>query len=154
MAAYVISRVSISDQQAMKGYLADAPASVQAFGGKYLVRTGDITALEGGQNHSHPPTKGLVSGSPPLFSAWSIVRPDPEAVTTRSRRAAAALRRGDRRRGRHGPEHFRTKVPIQVISVAALFLESSLWADAIAAHPVVAKVTATVRIFSSRRIAA
>ncbi|EKF19590.1 DUF1330 domain-containing protein [Nitratireductor pacificus] len=47
MTAYIISRVSISDRQAMTGYMADAPESVHAYGGEYLVRTGDITALEG-----------------------------------------------------------------------------------------------------------
>jgi Uncharacterized conserved protein len=47
MTAYIISRVSISDQPAMTGYMADAPASVFAYGGEYLVRTGDITAIEG-----------------------------------------------------------------------------------------------------------
>lgn len=47
MTAYIISRVSISDRQAMAGYMAEAPASVYAYGGKYLVRTGDISVLEG-----------------------------------------------------------------------------------------------------------
>ncbi|WP_048646358.1 DUF1330 domain-containing protein [Nitratireductor soli] len=47
MTAYIISRVSISDRPAMAGYMADAPESVHAYGGEYLVRTGDITALEG-----------------------------------------------------------------------------------------------------------
>lgn len=47
MTAYIISRVSITDREAMKGYMADAPESVYAYGGRYLVRTGDITALEG-----------------------------------------------------------------------------------------------------------
>lgn len=47
MTAYIISRVSISDSDAMQDYMADAPESVYAYGGKYLVRTGDIEALEG-----------------------------------------------------------------------------------------------------------
>lgn len=47
MTAYIVSRVSISDREAMNGYMAEAPASVDAYGGKYLVRTGDITVLEG-----------------------------------------------------------------------------------------------------------
>ena len=46
MTAYIISRVSISDAEAMKGYMADAPESVYTYGGKYLVRTSDIMALE------------------------------------------------------------------------------------------------------------
>ncbi len=47
MTSYIISRVSISDSNAMRDYMADAPESVYAYGGKYLVRTGDIEALEG-----------------------------------------------------------------------------------------------------------
>ena len=47
MTAYIISRVSITDRDAMTGYMADAPESVFAYGGRYLARTGDITALEG-----------------------------------------------------------------------------------------------------------
>ena len=46
MTAYIISRVTISDADAMKGYMAAAPESVHAYGGRYLVRTSDITALE------------------------------------------------------------------------------------------------------------
>ena len=42
MPAYVISRVSISDQPTMAGYMQDAPESVALYGGKYLVRSGDI----------------------------------------------------------------------------------------------------------------
>lgn len=47
MTAYIVSRVSIEDSAAMKDYMADAPATVAAYGGKYLVRTPDIEVLEG-----------------------------------------------------------------------------------------------------------
>jgi len=47
MPAYVISRVSISDPEAMGDYMKKAPAGVEAHGGRYLVRTGDIECLEG-----------------------------------------------------------------------------------------------------------
>jgi uncharacterized protein (DUF1330 family) len=47
MTAYVVSRVAITDRDSMAGYMAAAPATVRAYGGKYLVRTGDITVLEG-----------------------------------------------------------------------------------------------------------
>ena len=47
MAAYIISRVLISDAKAMARYLAEAPASVAAFGGRYLVRGRDVRPLEG-----------------------------------------------------------------------------------------------------------
>ncbi len=47
MPAYIVSRVSIVDSQTMKGYMADAPSTVEAYGGRYLVRTQDIQVLEG-----------------------------------------------------------------------------------------------------------
>ncbi len=47
MPAYVISRVRITDKVAMQDYMAKAPEGVEAHGGRYLVRTGDIQVLEG-----------------------------------------------------------------------------------------------------------
>ena len=47
MTAYVISRVSISDANAMSDYIDRAPPGVTARGGRYLVRAGDIDCLEG-----------------------------------------------------------------------------------------------------------
>jgi uncharacterized protein (DUF1330 family) len=47
MPAYIISRVKIDDPQTMTGYMAQAPATVESYGGKYLVRTPDIEVLEG-----------------------------------------------------------------------------------------------------------
>ena len=47
MPAYIVSRVNIEDAETMQGYMADAPATVEAYGGRYLVRTQDIDALEG-----------------------------------------------------------------------------------------------------------
>lgn len=47
MPAYIISRVFISDRDAMTGYMAEAPHTVHAYGGEYLARTGNITILEG-----------------------------------------------------------------------------------------------------------
>jgi uncharacterized protein (DUF1330 family) len=47
MPAYVVSRLSIHDRAAFESYLAEAPRTVAGFGGKYLFRGGDVTALEG-----------------------------------------------------------------------------------------------------------
>ena len=46
-AAYVIVEMQINDMEAYKGYMAAAPAAVQAFGGEYLVRGGRHETLEG-----------------------------------------------------------------------------------------------------------
>jgi uncharacterized protein (DUF1330 family) len=51
MPAYVVSRVRIHDAANMKRYVTEAPATVLAFGGKYLVRSNEVTALEGTWEH-------------------------------------------------------------------------------------------------------
>lgn len=51
MAAYIISRVKISDPTAMADYMAKAPETVAEFGGRYLVRGNDVQALEGTGEH-------------------------------------------------------------------------------------------------------
>ena len=51
MAAYIVSRVKITGREAMQRYMAEAPATVAAFGGRYLVRGGGVQALEGEWEH-------------------------------------------------------------------------------------------------------
>jgi uncharacterized protein (DUF1330 family) len=51
MRAYIVSRVSIRNVEAMRRYVAEAPATVLAFGGRYLVRTNSVEALEGVWQH-------------------------------------------------------------------------------------------------------
>jgi uncharacterized protein (DUF1330 family) len=45
--AYLIVEMNISDMEQYKQYMAEAPASVKAFGGEYLVRGGRHETLEG-----------------------------------------------------------------------------------------------------------
>jgi uncharacterized protein (DUF1330 family) len=47
MPAYVVSRLTIHDRAAFGSYLAEAPRTVARFGGRYLFRGGEVTALEG-----------------------------------------------------------------------------------------------------------
>lgn len=47
MTVYVVSRVKIADAEAMRRYIAGAPATLEPFGGRYLYRGGEVTALEG-----------------------------------------------------------------------------------------------------------
>jgi uncharacterized protein (DUF1330 family) len=47
MAAYLISDVTAKDPQAFETYRTRAAASIQHHGGRYLVRGGAITPLEG-----------------------------------------------------------------------------------------------------------
>lgn len=51
MPAYVVSRVQISNPEAMARYLEEVPPIVEAFGGKYLMRGTDVEPLEGSWEH-------------------------------------------------------------------------------------------------------
>ncbi|MCO5064610.1 MAG: DUF1330 domain-containing protein [Rhizobiaceae bacterium] len=50
--AYIISQVELFDEEAFAEYKAAAPASVEKFGGEYLVRGGRYQSLEGREPHS------------------------------------------------------------------------------------------------------
>ena len=47
MAAYVIAQVEITDPQAFERYRAEVPATLAAFGGRFIVRGGASETLEG-----------------------------------------------------------------------------------------------------------
>lgn len=47
MAAYVIVDITIADSVAYERYKAIAPASIAAYGGRYVVRGGETAVLEG-----------------------------------------------------------------------------------------------------------
>lgn len=47
MSAYVIVDVKINDPEAYEGYKALTPASVAAYGGRFIVRGGETGILEG-----------------------------------------------------------------------------------------------------------
>jgi|SRR5947208_733613 len=56
MKAYALALVDVNDPAAFAAYAAGAPATVAAFGGRYLVRGGNKQVLEG----SLPPGRLLV----------------------------------------------------------------------------------------------
>jgi uncharacterized protein (DUF1330 family) len=45
--AYLVVTMKVNDMEQYKKYMAEAPASVAAFGGEYIVRGGRHEALEG-----------------------------------------------------------------------------------------------------------
>ena len=47
MSAYLISDVAVRDPAAFETYRSRAASSIQAYGGRYLVRGGEIAVLEG-----------------------------------------------------------------------------------------------------------
>jgi uncharacterized protein (DUF1330 family) len=47
MAAYVIAELDITDPAGFEAYRRDVPATIAAYGGRYLVRGGAIEVVEG-----------------------------------------------------------------------------------------------------------
>lgn len=47
MPAYVIVRVNVTDTDTYSEYMKHTPATVAQYGGKFVVRGGDMTTLEG-----------------------------------------------------------------------------------------------------------
>lgn len=50
MAAYMILEIEVVDADTYADYVKQAPATVEQYGGRYLVRGGDVTPLTGGWN--------------------------------------------------------------------------------------------------------
>ena len=50
MAVYSVSDITVKDPDAYKEYMALVPATIAQYGGRYLVRGGEVTAGEGGWN--------------------------------------------------------------------------------------------------------
>ena len=48
MAAYIYGNIEVTDPQLYEEYRRDVPALIAAHGGRYLVRGGAVTVLEGG----------------------------------------------------------------------------------------------------------
>jgi uncharacterized protein (DUF1330 family) len=48
LAAYVIVEVNVTDQQLFQEYAKGVPATIAAYGGKYIVRGGAVETKEGG----------------------------------------------------------------------------------------------------------
>ncbi|RKU00051.1 DUF1330 domain-containing protein [Burkholderia sp. Nafp2/4-1b] len=55
MKAYVIAQIAVDDVDRYKPYAAQVPATIAAYGGRYLIRNGAKHALEGA-----PPTERIV----------------------------------------------------------------------------------------------
>ena len=51
MKAYVIASETVNDEATFARYRAEVPGTVEPFGGKFIVRGGDISVLEGAWPH-------------------------------------------------------------------------------------------------------
>ena len=49
MAAYIIATIEVTDPEKFEVYRGQVPATIEKHGGRYLVRGGDVTVVEGGQ---------------------------------------------------------------------------------------------------------
>ncbi|MBE90757.1 MAG: D-fructose-6-phosphate amidotransferase [Rhodospirillaceae bacterium] len=47
MAAFVIADITVTDPEKYKNYTSQTPATVEKFGGKFVVRGGDVTIMSG-----------------------------------------------------------------------------------------------------------
>lgn len=47
MAAYVVAQVQVTDAARFKGYIAQTPQTIAAYGGRYVARGGETVVLEG-----------------------------------------------------------------------------------------------------------
>lgn len=85
MPAYLIARVEISDPKQYAQYIAAAPAVVEQYGGRFVVRGGDVTILEG-------PAGGArwVVVEFPSIDAAKTFYDSPEYTAARGLRAGAA----------------------------------------------------------------
>ena len=50
MSIYTVAEITIKDEAAYKEYQAQVPATIAKYGGRYLVRGGQVTPGEGGWN--------------------------------------------------------------------------------------------------------
>jgi len=47
MTAYLIARITVTDPEQYKEYTKLTPAAIEAYGGKFIVRGGEVLTLEG-----------------------------------------------------------------------------------------------------------
>ena len=88
MAAYVIYQGEVLDAERYDAYRPKSAASVAAAGGRYIVRGGDIEALEGGA----PPGRTVVIEFPTREAAVAWYRGDEYTAARQLREGAARAR--------------------------------------------------------------
>lgn len=49
MSAYLIARINVTDMDQYKKYIQLSPGIIEKFGGKFIVRGGDLVTLEGAE---------------------------------------------------------------------------------------------------------
>jgi uncharacterized protein (DUF1330 family) len=87
MPAYVIVETNVTDQEQYERYREEAPASIAAHGGRYLVRGGELAVFEGDWN----PSRVVVLEFPDLETARRWYASEEYGEARKLREAAAKL---------------------------------------------------------------
>lgn len=86
MAAYIIARVEVTDWGRYREYTKATPEVIVRFGGKFIVRGGEIIPLEG-----DPETRRLVIIEFPNLAKAKAFYHSPEYARVKALRAGAAV---------------------------------------------------------------
>lgn len=86
MPAYLIARVEVTDWERYRAYTKATPTAIAAYGGKFIVRGGEITTLEG-----EPETRRLVIIEFPSLEQAKAFYNSPEYARAKALRAGAAV---------------------------------------------------------------
>lgn len=86
MPAYIIARVEVTDWTRYREYTRETPAAIARYGGKFIVRGGDVTVLEG-----EPETRRLVIIEFPTLERAKTFYHSAEYTRVKTLRAGAAV---------------------------------------------------------------
>ena len=88
MAAYVIASIDVTDPDLYAEYRAQVPATIEQYGGRFVVRGGELTVLEGDWN----PSRLVILEFPDLEAARLWYDSPEYQEAKRLREGAAKLR--------------------------------------------------------------
>jgi uncharacterized protein (DUF1330 family) len=86
MPAYIIARIEVTDWERYREYTKATPGAIARFGGKFIVRGGEIVTLEGPQE-----TRRLVIIEFPNLNQAKAFYGSPEYAEAKKLRAGAAI---------------------------------------------------------------
>ena len=86
MSAYIIARVEVTDWTRYREYTKETPAAIARYGGKFIVRGGPITTLEG-----EPETRRVVVIEFPSLDQAKAFYASPEYTRVKALRTGAAV---------------------------------------------------------------
>ncbi|MGH7121708.1 MAG: DUF1330 domain-containing protein [Acetobacteraceae bacterium] len=85
MKGYIFAEIEVTDPETYKQYMPLAAAAISAFGGRYLVRGGEVAVLEG---ESPPPRTVLLEFASPEQAKAFFTSPQYQQAASIRRRSA------------------------------------------------------------------